>query len=364
MIIQHLNNHSWELDQWDQFLMSSPRGHYCQLSTYLKSFKGYGGNSHVIVAKDRWKDQIIGGIGLLEFGTKPLNMVLAAMGPIIDVGYEDCFSPLISEALSYSKSVGAFLFQLKIPFTEEFIDPAILPKISMPIGICYCAGFPVDLIAVPNQMLWIEYGETASIEEWESRMFKRFTSSKRRNIRISEKNGLSMLRATEDSELRRAYSLIESNGREQGYSTRSWEEFGPTLVEQVNKGQAIVLVACRDGQLLGAHYGVLAGKRWSYLMGGTVRTEKDYKVGDFMQWQAMKTARTLGLRGYDLTSWGSSGVAEFKKGFSPTHIQFASPHYVVLSRLRFSAFMKAYPVLKKYKSTLVRYAKMLNRSNK
>jgi lipid II:glycine glycyltransferase (peptidoglycan interpeptide bridge formation enzyme) len=78
-----------------------------------------------------------------------------------------------------------------------------------------------------------------------------------------------------------------------------------------------VLVACREGQFLGAHYGVLAGQRWSYLMGGTTRTEKDYKVGDFMQWQAMKIARALGLRGYDLTSWGSPGVMEFKKGFSP-----------------------------------------------
>jgi hypothetical protein len=60
MIVQHINNDSWELDQWDQFLMSSSRGHYCQLSTYLKSFKAYGFNSHVIVVKDRGQDQIIG----------------------------------------------------------------------------------------------------------------------------------------------------------------------------------------------------------------------------------------------------------------------------------------------------------------
>jgi lipid II:glycine glycyltransferase (peptidoglycan interpeptide bridge formation enzyme) len=362
MIVRHINNDSRELDKWDQFLMSSPRGHYCQLSTYLKSFKVYGFNFHVIALKYQKQDQIIGGIGLLEFRKKPFNFVAAPMGPIIDVGHEDAFSLLISEALSYSKSVGAFLFQLKIPFTEEFSDLAILPKIEIPICPYHGEGFPIDFLAVPNQILWIDYGKPTSNDEWESRMFQRFSSSKRRNIRISEKNGLSVLRVTTEAELRRAYSLIELNGREQGYSTRSWENFGPTLVEQVNKGQAIVLVTSRDGQFLGAHYGVLAGQRWSYVMGGTLRTEKDYKVGDFMQWQAMKLARAMGLRGYDLTSWGTSGVMEFKKGFCPTHIKFGSPHYFVLSRLRFSIFMKVYQAIKKHKSMFSRFANLLYRN--
>ena len=357
MMVHHISNDSQELDQWDQFLMSSPRGHYCQLSTYLKSFRSYGFDYHVIVAKHQENNQVMGGIGLLIFGKRPLNVVIAPMGPIIDVGQEGAFSSLISEALSYSQSVGAFLFQLKIPFTKEFADPAILPTITMPTGASYRDGFPFDIMAAPNQMLWIEFGNIASDEEWEADLLKNFSSSKRRNIRLSEKSGLVLLQVTKESELKEAYSVIELNGREQGYTTRSWEEFGPTLIEQVNKGQAVVLVACHDGRLLGAHYGVLAGQRWSYVMGGTVRAEKDYKIGDFMQWQAMKMARGMGLRGYDLTSWGSAGVAEFKKGFCPTHIEFASPQYFVLSHWRYTAFMKVYPALKKYKRTFARYAK-------
>ena len=180
---------------------------------------------------------------------------------------------------------------------------------------------------------------------------------------MSEKNGLSLLRLTKEPELKEAYSIIELNGQEQGYSTRSWEAFGPTLIEQVHKGQAVVLVACREGQILGAHYGVLAGRRWSYLMGGTVRTDKDYNVGAFLHWQVIKTARAMGLRGYDLTSWGSSGVAQFKMGFRPTHIEFSSPQHFILSPWRFTGFMKIYPALKKYKRTFARYARFLSRIN-
>ncbi len=364
MIIQHVSNDSRELTKWDEFIMSSPRGHYCQLSTYLKSFRGYGFDYHIIMAKQQKNNQITGGIGLLIFGKRPLNVVIAPMGPIIDVGQEGAFPSLISEALSYSQSVGAFLFQLKIPFTEEFADPAILPTIAMPTGVSHRDGFPFNIMAVPNQMLWIEFGNIASDEEWEANLLNNFSSSKRRNIRLSEKNGLVVLRAIKESELKEAYSIIELNGREQGYNARSWEDFGSTLIEQVNKGQAVVLVACHNGRLLGAHYGVLAGQRWSYIMGGTVRAEKDYKVGDFMQWQAMKTARGMGLRGYDLTSWGSAGVAEFKKGFCPTCIEFASPQYFILSRLRFAAFTKIYPALKRYKGTFAQYARFFHRSTK
>lgn len=357
MIIQHISNDSRELEQWDQFLMSSPRGHYCQLSTYLKSFSPYGFGYHILMVKPLKSDQVIGGIGLLIFGKRPFNVVIAPMGPIIEVGQEEAFESLLSEALSYSRSAGAFLFQLKIPFTEEIADPAILPTITMPTGISPQDGFPFDLMAVPNQMLWIEFEDIASDEEWEAHMLKRFTSGKRRDIRMSEKNRLSALRVTKESELKEAYSVIELNGREQGYSTRSWEEFGPTLVEQVKKGHAVVLVAYREGQILGAHYGVLAGRRWSYLMGGTVRTDKDYNVGAFLHWQVMKTARAMGLRGYDLTSWGSSGVAQFKMGFRPTHVKFANPKHFILSHWRFAVFMKVYPALKKHKHTFSRYAK-------
>lgn len=358
MIIQHVSNDSPELTQWDEFLMTSPRGHYCQLSTYLKSFRGYGFDYHIIVAKQQENNQVIGGIGLLIFGKRPLNVVIAPMGPIIDVGHEDLFSSLVSEALLYSRSVGAFLFQLKIPFTEEFTDPAILPTITMPTGASHRDGFPFNIMAVPNQMLWIEFGNIASDEEWEAHMLKRFSSGKRRDIRMSEKNGLSVLRVTKEAELQEAYSVIELNGQEQGYRTRSWAEFSPTLIEQIHKEQAVVLVACREGQILGTHYGVLAGRRWSYLMGGTVRTDKDYNVGAFLHWQVMKMARVLGLRGYDLTSMGSSGVAQFKMGFRPTHIEFTSPQYFILSQMRFAAFMKIFPPLKRHKGIFARYAKL------
>lgn len=362
MIIQHINNDSPELDQWDQFLMSSPRGHYCQLSTYLKSFTPYGFGYHVIMVKHLESDQIIAGIGLLKFGKGPLNVVIAPMGPIIDVGQEEAFGSLIAEALSYARSVGAFLFQLKIPFTEEIVDPAILPTITMPTGLSPRDGFPFDLMAVPNQMLWIEFEDIVSDEEWEAHMLARFSSGKRRDIRMSERNGLSVHRVSEESELKEAYSVIELNGQEQGYNTRPWGEFRSTLIGQVQKGQAVVLVAYREGQILGAHYGVLAGRRWSYLMGGTVRTDKDYNVGAFLHWQVMKTARAMGLRGYDLTSTGTSGVSQFKMGFRPTHIKFASPQHFILAHWRFAVFMKVYPALKKYKRTFSRYGKLLSRN--
>jgi lipid II:glycine glycyltransferase (peptidoglycan interpeptide bridge formation enzyme) len=296
----------------------------------------------------------------VNFGKGPMKFVTLPMGPIIDAGYESICTTLLSEALAYCKSINAFLFQLKIPFAKGISDAAVLSTISIPRNSAHRFGFPLDVMAVPNHMLWIDYQKLPSDdEEWESQMLRSFSSSRRRNIRIAIDNGLSVHQPTTEAELKEAYALVELNGQEQGYSTRNWQEFGPTLIEQVKRGQARVLTASYGKTLLGTHYGVLAGRRWSYLMGGTVRTEKDYKAGAFLHWQAMKAAHALGLRGYDLTSWGSPGVAEFKKGFRPTPIEFDTPHHFVLAPLRFFAFMKAYPLLRKHKSIVTRYAKRL-----
>ena len=40
-----------DLAEWDEFQMESPRGHYCQLSSWLKSFRAFGGKERVVVAR-------------------------------------------------------------------------------------------------------------------------------------------------------------------------------------------------------------------------------------------------------------------------------------------------------------------------
>ena len=94
--------------------------------------------------------------------------------------------------------------------------------------------------------------------------------------------------------------------------------------ESLLEAVVVILVARQQGIDLGVHYGVIAGQRYNYLMGGTVRAQPDLGVGHFLHWMAINRAKDLGLMGYDLTSGGSSGVMRFKMGFGPSHVKFDS----------------------------------------
>jgi hypothetical protein len=341
-----------QLESWDKFILNSPRGHYCQFSTWLRSFRVYGFDFRILIAKTRDTNTIVGGIGLFSIGSRGFKIVTSPIGPILEIGYEKLATPLLDSVLQHCKQSGAILVQLQFPCSKDFRIPALLPTIDLPVGLSPRAGMMFQTGSAPNQMLLLEFPPCLPGDAWRDQMLKRFSAKTRRNIRLAEKHGVEVFEARTEADLRQGYSLIERNGKEQGYATRDWKHFGQTLLEQVRKRQAVVLVARHEGQELGVHYAMLAGRRYSHIMGGTLRTERDLKVGHFLHWRAINKARELGMSAYDFTASGTLGVFKFKMGFRPTHVQFIGPQYYVLSALRFEAFTRIYPVLRKHKQSV------------
>ena len=116
----------------------------------------------------------------------------------------------------------------------------------------------------------------------------------------------------------------------------------------------------KDGRLLAAHYGVIAGKRYSHVLSGVKRIEKDYNVGHFLHWNAIKKAKALGCISYDFVGLGTPGVHHFKSGFCPEHIMFDnSSYYVVLSEPKYFVFSRLLPLMKRQKANFAKVAKLL-----
>ena len=210
-------------------------------------------------------------------------------------------------------------------------------------------------------MLWLGFPEDSRSDSWEEDMLTGFSKGTRRDIRLSQRQQLEVREPRGEAELRQAYSIIERNGRTQGYATRTWDDVGPTLLEQTAKRQAVMLVAWHHDRAVGAHYGVLAGRRYSYVMGGTARVDGSLRIGHFIHWMAIRKARELGLAGYDFTSGGSGGVMRFKMGFRPQHIPFVSPRYHIFSRWRFEVFTRSYSWLRKHKALTARILSLAHR---
>jgi hypothetical protein len=349
------------LEAWDRFVQRTPRGHYCQLSTWLASFRAYGFRFEVVAARDTTSNEIVGGAGVLQFRLFGLNVASVPFGPIIEESHEHQLGTVTEALAARSESAGAAFLQVQFPFAADAHSPRIpaLPlSTPAPTGRAPRSGTLMRIGVAPSQLLLVDLAFPPGAEPWESQMLARFSSNATRDIRRSERNDLELRCPTSEADLRATYALIESNGLEHGYATRSWNDVGPTIIEQVRRGHARMLAAEHQGRLLGAHYGVIAGKRYSYVMGGTVRTVPDLLVGRFLHWRAILAAHELGCLSYDLTSGGSPGVLRFKMSFRPIHIKLAPPVFFTFRRLSTLAFQKAYAFAHKHKT---RIANVLSR---
>ena len=200
--------------------------------------------------------------------------------------------------------------------------------------------------------MWVDFSRVDMGPDWEQDLLATFSQQTRRNIRAGLSSNLTCFEAKDPDEIKAVFEVIETNGREQGYATRTWQEFGDTLISQVQQSQAIVLGARVGETLVGAHYGVLAGRRYSYIMGGTIRTGKNLKVGHFLHWMAILKGRELGLLGCDLTSAGTPGVNRFKMGFRPEVLKLMPAQELVFQRWRYAAWAKLLPSVQRHTRVL------------
>lgn len=339
---------------WDAFVARSERGHYCQLSTFLRSYRQLGMKSDLLLARDPIAHTIVGGCGLLHLDRPVFRLTIAPICPLVEPGYESSADAIVNSAVERARQHGSSFVQLHLASSETAAAPGLLSATELGTLPRSEAGAVFTNGAAHTDMLWLEFPDEADDSAWDEAMLARFSKHHRRAIRRVERSSLQAREATSKADLREAYAVIAENARLRGYALRDWEYFGTTLVEQVQSGQAVVITAWHEGSILGAVYCVVAGRRLTYELGGILLRGRDLSTGFFLQWTAMQTARRLGLTGYDLGSPTSPSVMRFKSGFNPQHIELVEPRYVVFSRARFRLFTAVYPLATRHRRHVLR----------
>lgn len=336
-----------DMDDWDSFQMESPRGHYGQLSTWLKSFRYFGGLEKILAVRDAG-GEIVAGLGCVSWRKWGIEFWVAPAGPVVRSGSEELASVVLDAVTGAARKAGAMALIIQ-PLIAQSVDlgDLLLPADCLPPYEPLGMQRRLPGMAV-GQMMWVDFSRAPDGSQWEEDLLATFSQHTRRDIRSALRSELTCFEAEHEDEIRAVYGVIEANGRAQGYATRTWAEYGPTLVEQIRRGQAMLLGVRSDDKLLGAHYGVLAGQRVSYIMGGTIRTEGSLKVGHFTHWMVIRKARERNLLGYDLTSWGTAGVNKFKMGFKPDVIKLVPAQQVVFQPWKYRAWVKLLPTARRH----------------
>lgn len=190
----------------------------------------------------------------------------------------------------------------------------------------------------------------------EEKLMKSFSSKTRYNIRVAERNGVTVKEDNSDKAFERYLSLTRETVRRQGFYAHT-EKYHRLMWEILRKaGIAHLLVATYKKQIITTWILFEWRKFLYYPYGASTEEHKNVMANNLMMWEAIKFGKKLGLTTFDL--WGreeGKGFTKFKEGYNPKVIEFLGTWDLAINK----PIYEIYRILEKFRwSTLKIAAKM------
>lgn len=339
-------------DTWDNFVLIEDRGSHLMLSGWLSAYRSYGFEIECCIA--RVDGKIIGGFAAVVAKMMGLRFYIVPIGPIVTAGHEARLPNLCGLVPKRANVFKACYAHISLPFgadNHHLIDPF---EFSLPDAI---RGHRFRFIYSPEGLNW----KPLNFES-DQQLLESFKVSVRRDIRLSMRKGLEARLLTTDHDIKLGYDLCLENARRNNYDLRSWDDFGPSLINLCKSQQAEFLGAFIGDQLKGAILLLRSGNYFTYILGGTKREKPDLLAGHFLQWEAMRRSLEAGFDGYNISLGGSPGVVAFKNSFGTRHIAFQNAKFHwVLRPFQFKLFVIGEVHLKPHKKLISKFLAAFSR---
>jgi lipid II:glycine glycyltransferase (peptidoglycan interpeptide bridge formation enzyme) len=297
--------------EWDAFLAARPEAHILQTSAWgeLKSRFGWSAE-RIALARG---EHIVAG-ALVLFRRLPLQLGALAYipkGPIVDPGDSELAAALMTGLDRLCRKRRAVLLKIEpdAPYAAPFARLGFRPS---PHTIQPRRTILVDLASSEQDMLAAMHPKT------------------RYNIRLAERKGVTVREAAR-SDLPVFDALMQATGARGGFASHA-PAYYQVAFELFVPARARLFVAEVDAQIVAGLFAFAHGERAWYFYGASGDAHRDKMPNHALQWRAMRWARSIGCRAYDL--WGIPdedeatleaqylsrgdglwGVYRFKRGF-------------------------------------------------
>ena len=202
-----------------------------------------------------------------------------------------------------------------------------------------------DSGAVPGRRLFTPTTFLIDLTKSEDELLAGFHSKTRYNIRLAQKQGVTVEEDNSDIAFEKYLSLTEETAKRQGFYAHSkkyhrlmWEQLKPA-------GIAHLLVAKYKGEIITAWILFVWRDFLYYPYGASTDKYKNVMSNNLMMWEAIRFGKSLGLTTFDL--WGreeGKGFTRFKEGYNPKVVEFLGTWDLVCSPFyypyRFSEFLR------------------------
>ncbi len=174
---------------------------------------------------------------------------------------------------------------------------------------------------------WIDLSPT------EEELMKSFSSKTRYNIRVAERNGVTVKEDNSDTAFDKYLELTRETIKRQGFYAHS-EKYHRLMWKILRKaGIARLLTATYKGEII-TTWILFSWKNFLYYpYGASTKSHKNVMANNLMMWEAIKFGKKLGLSTFDL--WGreeGKGFTKFKEGYNPKVIEFLGTWDLIINR--------------------------------
>ena len=320
-------------EQWNNFLISQPRGHLHQSYEWGELNRYVGKPIYRLAALEN--GHMIGSMQLTVSPIPipiPLSKLLpqwlyCLRGPTVDRPDSPALSALIKLAEQITHQGDEVILRLEPNIADDD------PEMEHWIAAYHALGFRTNPYPLHPRRSWV-----LDIRPDIEQLLANFKTTWRQNIRIAERKGVVVREAQSDADFDTYYSLMEITSKRDNFLLLSKDYHKEILRQFAAKNDAVVYLAEHEGEPIAAKMLIRFGDWCWDLYGASSNNKRNLKPSYLLQYRCFQWAKMRGCSYFDFRAipevlepgeemWG---VYEFKKGFGGfSRLNIPTQDYVV-----------------------------------
>jgi lipid II:glycine glycyltransferase (peptidoglycan interpeptide bridge formation enzyme)/ubiquinone/menaquinone biosynthesis C-methylase UbiE len=320
---------------FNNFVAGSKYGHIFQSYEWGEVKRGDGWIPHRYILEDN--GVIKASILLLERKLLSYSILYAPRGPIVDYSDSETFSFLITELKKLPIFKKAIFLQ---------IDPYRVHRDNKIHNLLSDNGFILKkcgffYIEQPKYVFILDI--TQSLED----IYNNFSPSTKRNIKIAEKNNITVEIRDDIEAMDDFYRILRSASSRKHFLVRPSSYHKRIFNFIIKNGFGKVFLMKYKGETIAARMALNFGNRSWGLYAASSRKYSKLQVSYLMMWETIKWAKSKGcisldLRGagaWDIPNHPNRGIYEFKVKFGPELCEMIGEYFMVFNKELFSLYV-------------------------
>lgn len=325
-----------EVNNWNRLIVSNPDGgHFLQSFQWGEFKKGWGWQPLRFIFEKNGRKIAL---QILQKKTLIGHIWYCVKGPGLLSFSDDLWPNLLNSLREAGRKNNVFFLKIEpeiIETEEEMKKYFSLKLIKCSLDLQFKATIFVKLKKIKEEML------------------AGFKSKTRYNIRLAEKNGVSVSQDNSEAGMKILYELYSATSERARFSSRPKEYYFGYWKKCIDSGLGKIFIATLKGEPLAALFAYHLDKKIWYKDGGSSRNRKEIMAPYALQWETMRWASENGFESYDLVAvppkkelneknplWG---LYKFKSGFNPNITEFTGCLDLPIFESRYRLWTKIEP---------------------